>query len=64
MTTGNTNDPNNISFMYDELINESENFEIKRKVNLFDLGFIVQIFVLMAGPIPGFDMYFKFYSHN
>lgn len=45
--------------MYDDLINENDDCSSKDKVKIFDYSFIVQIMTLMAGPIPGFDMYLK-----
>lgn len=33
-------------------------------MEIIDSGFIVQLFVLMIGPIPGFDMYLQFCCEN
>ena len=59
-------DPQNVSFMYDEIIQENMDHSEseKRKIQIVDLSFILQFSILMISPIPGFDMYLKFYGED
>lgn len=60
MCDDNTSDPNKVSFMYDELINDSDSCEsLKRRGKIFTFSFIAQVAMLMIGPIPGYDMYIQ-----
>lgn len=47
-------DPNHINFMYDEIINESQN-EFGQRKRLFTKSFIFEVLVLMVCPIPYFE---------
>ena len=54
--TGDIIDPKDIHFMYDEIINEqSDCFDQSERVLTRYL--MLQIIMLMIGPIPGFDLY-------
>lgn len=65
MNTDQINDPSKISFMYDELINDIDQCDdVKRRGKTFDLAFIIQLCVLMIGPIPGFDLYIQVRCQN
>lgn len=58
MCDDNTSDPNKVSFMYDELMNDKDECKsVKRRGKIFTPSFIAQIFMLMIGPIPGYELY-------